>query len=69
MRDDTRVPSARSYLPIVIRQNKLLLDTPTLSRENGEHMYRLRLAADSLIPVNPTKPLYLREISPELPVQ
>ena len=66
MRDDTRVPTARSYLPFVVRQNKLLLETPTISRENSEHMYRLRVAADSLAPVNPTEPLYLREISPEL---
>ena len=27
------------------------------------------MSADKLIPVDPPKPLYLREISPELPVQ
>ena len=69
MRDNTRVPSARPYLPFVIRQNKLLLETTTLGTKNSAHMYRLRMMADNLIPVNPPKPLYLREISPELPVQ
>ena len=69
MRNNTRVLSARSYLPFVIRQNKLLLETPTLGTENTAHMYLLRVMADSLITVDYPKPLYLREISPELPVQ
>ena len=69
MRNDTRVLSARSYLPFAIRQNKLLLETPTLGTENSAHMYRLRVMADSLITVDYPKPLYLREISPELSVQ
>ena len=69
MKDDTRVPSARHYIPFTIRQNKLLMDTPVLRGDNFEHMYRLKVAADGLATVNPTEPLYLREISPELYVQ
>ena len=71
MRDNTRVLSARPYLPFVVRQNKPLPEIPNFATEYiyNANKNRLKDMADSVVQVTPPEPLYLREISPELPVQ
>ena len=71
MRDNTRTESARHYLPFVIRHNRFLPESASFGTEYISSVNKLRLTemANSLVQITPPEPLYLLEISPELPVQ
>ena len=71
MRNNTRTESARHYLPFVIRHNKFLPESASFGTDyirNGNKLRLIRMT-NSLVQTTPSEPLYLREISPELPVQ
>ena len=71
MRNNTRTESARPYLPLVIRHNKILPESASFGTEyiRSANKELLKDMANSLVQDTPYEPLYLCEISPELPVQ
>ena len=71
MRNNTRTESAKHYLLFVIHHNKYLPESARFRTVyiRSHNQLRLRDMANSLVQTTLPEPLYLREISPELPVQ